>query len=247
MHCACDQFGRYGTYGDGRTTNIVDNNAITSSSAVDQVDSNQTVSNSSSDSQAASDQASINAVTLSDDEYSLDMALDALRLKKAVEQGIIDQSVLDDYSEQSLGIKKPNLTESDSTSSTTQNTSAQNLSSQSSSSQNTTSQSNSSQDLDAFAENPSTPYNPNNDQSIASNDELLQQATAIQQQGYQMMTPEQIDLELAAIDAQNAQDIDSMDFSSNDSDFDVPIATLDDTTSPIGLDVRARCGKLAST
>lgn len=226
------------------TTNIVDNNAITSSSAVDQVDSNQTVSNSSSDSQAASDQASINAVTLSDDDTQLDMALDALRLKKAVEQGIIDQSVLDDYSEQSLGIKKPNLTESDSTSSTTQNTSAQNLSSQSSSSQNTTSQSNSSQDLDAFAENPSTPYNPNNDQSIASNDELLQQATAIQQQGYQMMTPEQIDLELAAIDAQNAQDIDSMDFSSNDSDFDVPIATLDDTTSPIGLDVELDAANL---
>lgn len=37
-----------------------------------------------------------------------DMALDALRLKKAVEQGIIDQSVLDDYSEQTLGIR--NLT-----------------------------------------------------------------------------------------------------------------------------------------
>lgn len=226
------------------TTNSVDNNAITSSSAVDQVDSNQTVSNSSSDSQAASDQASINAVTLSDDDTQLDMALDALRLKKAVEQGIIDQSVLDDYSEQSLGIKKPNLTESDSTSSTTQNTSAQNLSSQSSSSQNTTSQSNSSQDLDAFAENPSTPYNPNNDQSIASNDELLQQATAIQQQGYQMMTPEQIDLELAAIDAQNAQDIDSMNFSNNDSDFDAPIATLDDTTSPIGLDVELDAANL---
>ena len=41
------------------------------------------------------------------------MALDALRLKKAVEQGIIDQSVLDDYSEQTLGIKKAESDETD--------------------------------------------------------------------------------------------------------------------------------------
>ena len=43
---------------------------------------------------------------ISDDDSQLAMALDALRLKKAVEQGIIEQSVLDDYSEQTLGIEK---------------------------------------------------------------------------------------------------------------------------------------------
>ncbi|WP_261868738.1 autotransporter assembly complex family protein [Psychrobacter sp. JCM 18901] len=189
------------------TINNVNDTAITNSSATDQTDDTQ-----------------------------LDMALDALRLKKAVEQGIIDQSVLDDYSEQSLGIKKPNSTKSGSKNSTTQNANAQNLSSQSSNSQNTVSQNN-SQDLESFPDSPSTSYNPNNAQSIASNDDLLQQATEIQQQGYQMMTPEQIDRELAAMDAQNAQDINSINTSNNDSDFDAPIATLDDTTSPIGLDV----------
>ncbi|WP_420230325.1 hypothetical protein ACOBWA_04500 [Psychrobacter sp. ER1] len=134
---------------------------------------------------------------------------------------------MDDYSEQSLGIKKPNSTKSGSKNSSTQNANAQNA----------TSQNNNTQNLETFTDSPSTSYNPNNAQSIASNDDLLQQATEIQQQGYQMMTPEQIDRELAAMDAQNAQDIDSINISNNDSDFDAPIATLDDTTSPIGLDV----------
>ncbi|MGE6245816.1 autotransporter assembly complex protein TamA [Psychrobacter proteolyticus] len=219
------------------TINNANNTAITNLSAADQTDSSQTFSNQNNNSQAANEQASIKqSATLSDDDTQLDMALDALRLKKAVEQGIIDQSVLDDYSEQSLGIKKPNSTKSGSKNSTTQNANAQNLSSQSSNSQNTTSQNNNSQNLESFPDSPSTSYNPNNAQSVASNDDLLQQATEIQQQGYQMMTPEQIDRELAAMDAQNAQDIDSINISNNDSDFDAPIATLDDTTSPIGLD-----------
>jgi translocation and assembly module TamA len=205
------------------TTNSVNNTAITNSSAVD-----QTLSKQNNSSQAANDQAAIKqSATLSDDDTQLDMALDALRLKKAVEQGIIDQSVLDDYSEKSLGIKKPNSTKSGSKNSTKQNANAQNLSSQN----------NNAQDLETFTDSPSNSYNPNNAQSNYANDDLLQQATAIQQQGYQMMTPEQIDRELAAMDAQNAQDIDSINISNNDSDFDAPIATLDDTISPIGLDV----------
>ena len=72
------------------------------------------------------------------------------------------------------------------------------------------------------------------------NEDLLQQATAIQEQGYQMMTPEQIDRELAALDIQNTQDINiinNTNISNNDSDFTAPISTLDDTTSPIGLDL----------
>lgn len=175
-----------------------------------------TVNNPSVSNRALTNQVATNqSDTLSEDDTQLDMALDALRLKKAVEQGIIDQSVLDDYSEQSLGIKRP-----DSKSTDLKNNSAQLSNTQS---QNTAaSQAN-------------------------TNDDLLQEAATIQQQGYQMMTPEQIDRELAAMDLQNAQDIDNINsgngvdsrnyISNNDSDFDGPIATLNDTTPPIGLDV----------
>lgn len=160
------------------TTNSVNNTAITNSSAADQTDSNRTLSKQNNNSQAANDQAAIKqSATLSDGDTQLDMALDALRLKKAVEQGIIDQSVLDEYSEQSLGIKKPNSTKLGSKNSTKQNPNAQNLSSQN----------NNSQDLETFTDSPSNSYNPNNAQSNYANDDLLQQATAIQQQGYQMM------------------------------------------------------------
>ena len=150
---------------------------------------------------------------ISDDDRQLDMALDALRLKKAVEQGIIEQSVLDDYSKQTLGIKNPNA-------------------------KNSAGKTN----------NNLTPENANsfnNDfedaQNFDTNQDLEQQAAAIQQQGYQMMTPEEIDRELAAMDRQNAQDIDRIGTSnigtSNNSGFDAPVATLDDRTPPIGLDV----------
>ncbi|MBH0087149.1 BamA/TamA family outer membrane protein [Psychrobacter sp. SCQQ22] len=83
----------------------------------------------------------------------------------------------------------------------------------------------------------------------SSDDELLQQATAIQQQGYQMMTPAQIDRELAELNTQNTQDINTIGGGNNrnnangisnsdvDSDFTAPIATLNDTAPPIGLDV----------
>lgn len=46
-----------------------------------------------------------NSPAIFDSDAQLDIALDALRLKKAVEQGIIEQSVLDEYSEQNLGTK----------------------------------------------------------------------------------------------------------------------------------------------
>lgn len=177
--------------------------------------------------QIAVDQSNIQptstqSTTLSDDDTQLDIALDALRLKKAVEQGIIDQSVLDEYSEQSLGIKK-----SDAQDKSAKKPAAQGMAN---------SQANAM------------------DNMAGANDDLLQQAAAIQQQGYQMMTPEEIDRELAAMDMQNAQDIDDIsnstdinstnvnnnysnnnnDISNNDRDFDAPIATLDDTTPPIG-------------
>ena len=150
---------------------------------------------------------------ISDDDRQLDMALDALRLKKAVEQGIIEQSVLDDYSEQTLGIKNPNA-------------------------KNSAGKTNSN----VTPENANSFNNDFDDaQNFDTNQDLEQQAAAIQQQGYQMMTPEEIDRELAAMDRQNAQDIDRIGTSnigtSNNSGFDAPVATLDDRTPPIGLDV----------
>ena len=150
---------------------------------------------------------------ISDDDRQLDMALDALRLKKAVEQGIIEQSVLDDYSEQTLGIKNPNA-------------------------KNSAGNTNSN----VIPENANSFTNDFDDaQNFDTNQDLEQQAAAIQQQGYQMMTPEEIDRELAAMDRQNAQDIDRIGTSnigtSNNSGFDAPVATLDDRTPPIGLDV----------
>ena len=150
---------------------------------------------------------------ISDDDRQLDMALDALRLKKAVEQGIIEQSVLDDYSEQTLGIKNPNA-------------------------KNSAGKTNSN----VTPENANSFNNDFDDaQNFDTNQDLEQQAAAIQQQGYQMMTPEEIDRELAAMDRQNAQDIDRIGTSnigtSNNRGFDAPVATLDDRTPPIGLDV----------
>ena len=72
--------------------------------------------------------------------------------------------------------------------------------------------------------------------SASADDDLLQQATAIQQQGYQMMTPEQIERELAAMDVQNAQDINSIN-NNFDRDFAAPVSTLNNATPPIGLDI----------
>lgn len=204
------------------TTNSVNSpNQPTINSPNQPTTSNQIAVDQSTDTQST---------TLSDDDTQLDMALDALRLKKAVEQGIIDQSVLDDYTEQSLGIKKTDAQDNSAKKSATQSQGMAN------------SQVNAMDDM-------TDANNAQLDLSNSANDDLLQQATAIQQQGYQMMTPEEIDRELAAMDMQNAQDIDdinnstdlnnsnSNDISSNDSDFDAPIATLDDTTTPIGLDV----------
>ena len=178
----------------------------------------------------------------STEDTQLDIALDALRLKKAVEQGIIDKSVLDDYSEQNLGIKQSGTKETD-----LQNPSFQRANG------------NAQQDADDNVDDASDLDNDLYDvgelsdaQANVANKDLEQQAATVQQQGYQMMTPEEIDRELAALDRQNAQDIDSINngndvnntnvnnmngISNNDSDFDAPIATLNDTTAPIGLDV----------
>lgn len=160
------------------------------------------------------------ADVLSNQDEQLDLALDALRLKKAVEQGIIDQSVLDGYNEQSLNDKTPIDSEQISNAQSNDNLNNSNL-------------------------------NNNNQNSDAPiNDTLQQQAASIQQQGYQMMSPEEIERELAAVQAQN-QDLngtpndntndntnDNISVNLNDSNdgFDAPVATLDSTALPVGLD-----------
>lgn len=142
---------------------------------------------------------------MTDQETELDAALDALRLKKAVEQGVIDESVLEDYSEQTLkGESKNSL-------------STKPINSKTSDSDN----------IEKRASN-------------TRNDNLLEQAATVQQQGYQMMTPEQIEQELAAVEAQNNQDNvpneNNNDSDDSDDDFDNPVATLDSRDAPIGLD-----------
>src|SRR5699024_9908080 len=81
-----------------------------------------------------------------------------------------------------------------------------------------------------------------------------QQVNSVLQQGYQMMTPDDIDREQAAMDKIKAQDIgnitqsnavnnidgmryDDNDFQALDGAFVAPVARLDDSTPPIGLDV----------
>ena len=75
--------------------------------------------------------------------------------------------------------------------------------------------------------------------------ELQQQAQSIQQQGYQMMTPEQIDRELAGLDMMldvennsennNRNNSENSNLNKNNS-FNAPIAMLDAQRIPIGLD-----------
>lgn len=134
------------------------------------------------------------------DRTQLDTTLDALRLKQAVAQGIIEPSVLEEYSAQNFGSgskEKSNQEKNTKKSSTNQ------------------------------TNNPS----PSHLNSITDN--LHQQALNVQQQGYQMMTPAQIEQELAAVN--NATRQRGNDSSNNG--FDVPIATLNGGVPPIGFDV----------
>ncbi|MDN6275218.1 BamA/TamA family outer membrane protein [Psychrobacter sp.] len=93
--------------------------------------------------------------------------------------------------------------------------------------------------------------NLQSDVSSPANNGLSEQAAAIQQQGYQMLTPEQIDRQLASysdsafegterFDIESSTD-DSGSFSTdsatyNDSAFEQPVSTLNNSTTPIGLD-----------
>ena len=149
-------------------------------------------------------------------DAEIDNVLDALRLKQAVEQGIIDRSVLEEYAQQTLGNKSNN------------------------SNNNNNSNSN------------------NNTAPEVSDADLQQKVAEMQQRGYQMMTPEQIENELAALDildsGQNSNNGNFNNKANNNisnsigadgfnedifitgNDFNRPIATLDSRQPPIGLD-----------
>ncbi|WP_169391898.1 MULTISPECIES: autotransporter assembly complex family protein [Psychrobacter] len=134
-----------------------------------------------------------------DDDEQLNAALDALRLKKAVEEGIIDQSVLDDYSEQTLGIHN----------SDTKNNNSK-----------------------APKKSANSNLNQNNTASTVndiSQSQLWQQAQDIQRQGYQVLTPAQIERELAKSQTINQPN-------NNQNGFDAPIATLNSNAPPLGFD-----------
>lgn len=137
------------------------------------------------------------SATDKESDIQLNAALDALRLKKAVEQGIIDASVLKAYNEQNL---PSNATEQPNNNANSSNKSSSK----------------------AIDDRP----------AVSSNANLQQQATLIQQQGYQMMTPEQIERELAALDANNTNYI----ASERNSAFDAPVAMLNSQQLPVGLD-----------
>lgn len=178
-----------------------------------------------------------------DSEAELDATLEALRLRRDFEQGEIDKSVLDEFSEQRGEDSDTNANANANANEVNTNKAAENNSN----------------------DNEADVSQANNDR-FDSDAELQRQATAIQQQGYQMMTPDQIDRELAALDADNDSfinsfnDSDTLDdgfeqsfdndlnnfdnaadnnanpnFLSNEG-FNAPIARLDSQQLPLGLD-----------
>jgi|GEM_PF-78535 len=197
----------------------------------------------------------INSVTTSKDSKTkndpkVNQALDALRLKKAVDDGIIDASVLEEYREQTLNNKTPTNPDLDfkkepaasKTDAQPTNTDANNNSNEASSNASSTVSKNSADDkitgddkvtgadLDYAAEQQINQPIP-----LVSQEVLVQEAQQLQQEGYQMMSPSEIDSQLGIVDGlvqQAAQ-------------FDTPVATLDSTTTPIGLDTELSSATLS--
>ena len=148
-----------------------------------------------------------------DSEAELDAALEALRLRRDFEQGEVDKSVLDEFSEEVSQDGDMNTSEINT---------------------GTDAENNNSNEADV---------SPVSNNDFDSDAELQRQATAIQQQGYQMMTPEQIDRELAALDAENDSFMESTSNGNTeglddvfDAGFNAPIARLDSQRLPLGLD-----------
>ncbi|MDO5768189.1 MAG: BamA/TamA family outer membrane protein [Psychrobacter sp.] len=170
-------------------------------------------------SQAA--QVADNQVALADisDEVLLNQALDALHLKKAVEEGTVDASVLEQYQQETLK-QRDTVTSIDknSVSKNSVNKNTPNKNDQSTSASTDTP----SQPTDQLADNRSD----NEQIASVSESELAQEAQSIQQEGYQMMSPEDIDSQLGVVD----------EMVQRAASFDAPVARLDSKEPPLGLD-----------
>ncbi|WP_435980317.1 autotransporter assembly complex protein TamA [Psychrobacter sp. DM4] len=177
--------------------------------------------------QAAESTSNTNSSMAAAEDAQLDRALEALRLQQEAEQGEVDQSVLTEFNRRNAA-------------------NTNNDAPPQSADTATTSDSNNALDI-------SDSIFDNSDMSPTSNELLEQQAASVQQQGYQMMTPEQIERELAALDAPmdmingastgsaNSDGINSRNF---DTDFDAPVATLDSTRAPVGFDTELDAANL---
>ena len=187
----------------------------------------------------------------------VNQALDALRLKKAVDDGVIDASVLEEYREQTLNNKPPKnpkldfnhhsaadkaATKPSSTNDALANTetnngansSANNALHNQGSNAVTTQGASTGLGEEAAGEVAAPPSNT--PIPLVSQAVLMQQAQQLQQEGYQMMTPSEIDSQLGVVDGlvqQAAQ-------------FDSPVATLDSKTPPIGLDTTLSSATLSA-
>ena len=171
------------------------------------------------------DQETVNSQNDSSEDEQLNKALDALRLKKAVENGVIDPSVLEAYQKHTINsVSNPGTTPVSPSQTPNSSNGAQ-----SSTAQPGSSSTNHGANVDANLPMQDE-YTP---PALISEAELEAQASKLQQQGYQMMTPDQIEAQLANVDALMQQA----------SQFDAPVAMLDDQSLPIGFDAELNVSK----
>lgn len=170
-----------------------------------------------------SDEEVANSQNDSSEDEQLNKALDALRLKKAVENGVIDPSVLEAYQKHTIHSDSNPVTTPVSPSQAT----ATNHGAQSSGAQSGNSSTGNGPNANLPMQDEDTPP------ALISEAELEAQASKLQQQGYQMMTPDQIEAQLGNVDALMQQA----------SQFDAPVAMLDDQSLPIGFDAELNASK----
>ncbi|CAM3933243.1 autotransporter assembly complex family protein [Psychrobacter arenosus] len=183
----------------------------------------------------------LNSVTTSKDsknknDTKVNQALDALRLKKAVDDGLIDASVLEEYREQTLNNKPPKNPDFDfKKQSAADKEAANQQNSTGTTAPNTAANANANTEAGEGLDNNSAPP-PNAPIPLVSQAVLVEEAQQLQQDGYKMMTPSEIDSQLGVVDGlvqQAAQ-------------FDTPVATLDSKVAPIGLDTELSSATLTA-
>ncbi len=203
-----------------------------------------------------------------DEDTEIEAAFDAIRLRQAVEEGEVDPTVLEAYYERNISDDTDDIDEDNIDEDNNEERLDGEVADESQiDGENDYFNSNTFADSDlndsGFAEPYDFENNNDSDDSYtdsdidieSNNDELMRQATLIQGQGYQMMTPEQIERALADTDILNedrdfrtdpyqdnstelSQDSNTWpNLSTNDDAFDAPIATLDGNRPPLGLDV----------